>query len=49
MQDSMARQGVFLIKFKISFFHEEAPVTASEIFINFPGKHQWWRRNRFTE
>ena len=34
--------------FKNSFFHESPPVAASEKFINFPGKHQWRRRNRFT-
>ena len=34
--------------FKNSFFHKKPPVAASEIFINFPGKNQWRRRNRFT-
>ena len=33
--------------FKNSFFHKTPPVAASEKFINFPGKHQWQRRNRF--
>ena len=32
---------------KNSFFHKTPPVAASEKFINFPGKHQWQRRNRF--
>ena len=31
---------------KNSFFRRTPPVTASEILINFPGKHQWRRRNR---
>ena len=35
--------------FKNIFFHRKAPVASSEIFINFPGKHQWRRLNRFTE
>ena len=33
--------------FKKSFFRKTSPVAASEKFINFPAKHQWWRRNRF--
>ena len=33
--------------FKNSFFHKTSPVAASEKFINFPGKQQWRRRNRF--
>ena len=33
--------------FKNSFFHKAPPVAASEKFINFPGKHQWRRFNRF--
>ena len=33
--------------FKNSFFHKTPPVTASEKFMNFPGKHQWRSRNRF--
>ena len=33
--------------FKNSFFHKTPPVAVSEKFTNFPGKHQWWRRNRF--
>ena len=33
--------------FKNSFFHKTTPVAASEKFINFPGKRQWRRRNRF--
>ena len=33
--------------FKNSFFHETPPVAASEKFINFLGKHQCRRRNRF--
>ena len=32
--------------FKNSFFHK-TPMVASEKFLNFPGKHQWRRRNRF--
>ena len=31
--------------FKSSFFHKTHPVAASEKFINFPGKHEWRRRN----
>ena len=33
--------------FKNRFFDITVPVTASEKFINFPGKCQWQRRNRF--
>ena len=33
--------------FKNDFFHKMPPVTASEIFIYFPGKHQRQRSNRF--
>ena len=33
--------------FKNSFFHKTPPLAASEKFINFPGKHQWRRRNKF--
>ena len=33
--------------FKNSFLHKKPPVTASEKFINFSGKHQWRRSNRF--
>ena len=33
--------------FKNSFFHKTPQVDASEKLINFPGKHQWRRRNRF--
>ena len=33
--------------FKNSFFHTTPLVDASEKFINFPGKRQWRRRNRF--
>ena len=29
--------------FKSSFFHKTHPVTASEKFINFLGKHEWRR------
>ena len=29
------------------FFHKTPPVATSEKFINFPGKHQWRKRNRF--
>ena len=28
-------------------YWEIPPVAASEKFINYPGKHQWRRRNRF--
>ena len=34
--------------FKNSVFHKTHPVAASEKFINFPGKHEWRRRNRFS-
>ena len=33
--------------FKNSYFHKTPPVAASEKFINFPGKEQWRRRDRF--
>ena len=33
--------------FKNSFFQKTPPVAGSEKSINLPGKHQWWRRNRF--
>ena len=33
--------------FKNSCFHKTPPVSASKKFINFPGKSQWRRRNRF--
>ena len=33
--------------FKSSFNHKTYPVAASKKFINFPGKHEWQRRNRF--
>ena len=33
--------------FKNSYFNKTPAVAASEKFINFPGKHQWQRRNRF--
>ena len=33
--------------FKSSFFQKTPPVAASEKFINFSGRHQWRRRNRF--
>ena len=33
--------------FKSSFFHKTLEVAASEKFINFPGKHQCRRCNRF--
>ena len=33
--------------FKNSFFHKTSLVAASEKFINFPGKQQWRRHNRF--
>ena len=33
--------------FKDKFFHKIPSVAASEKFINFPGKHQWERCNRF--
>ena len=32
--------------FENSFFNKIPPLAASEKFINFPGKHQWRRRNR---
>ena len=32
---------------KNSFFYKTPPVASSEKSLNFPGKHQWWRRNRF--
>ena len=34
--------------FKNSFFHKTPLVAASGKFINFPGKRQWQRRNRFV-
>ena len=33
--------------FKNSFFHKTPSVAASEKSINFPGKHQWQRLNKF--
>ena len=33
--------------FKNSFFDKTPSVTDSKKIINFPGKHQWRRRNRF--
>ena len=33
--------------FKNGIFHETTSVVASEKFMNFPGKHQRRRRNRF--
>ena len=33
--------------FNSSFFHKIPPIAASEKFINFPGKHQWWTHSRF--
>ena len=33
--------------FKNSFFHKTPPAVAPEKPINFPGEHQWRRRNRF--
>ena len=33
--------------FNSSFFHKTPPASASKKFINFPGKHQWQKRNRF--
>ena len=33
--------------YKNSFFDKTPPVAASEKFINFAGKHQWWR-HRFN-
>ena len=33
---------------RTAFFIKKPPVAVSEIFINFPGKHQWRRRNGFT-
>ena len=33
--------------FKNSFFHKTPPAAAAEKFINFPGRHQWQRSNRF--
>ena len=34
--------------FKNIFFYKTPPVAASEKLINFPGKHQWQNRYRFT-
>ena len=34
--------------FKNSIFHKIPSVAASAKFINFPGKHQWQMRNKFT-
>ena len=33
--------------FKNTFFNKTSPVAVSEKLINFPGKDQWQRRNRF--
>ena len=37
----------YLEIFRNSFFHKTPAVVASEKFMNFPGKHQWRRGNRF--
>ena len=33
--------------FRNSFFHKTPPASASEKFVNVPGKYQWWGRNGF--
>ena len=37
----------YLEIFRNSFFHKTPAVVASEKFMNFPGKNQWRRGNRF--